>query len=530
MASPPSLVGAIDQGTTSTRFILYRVEGRGRLAPVASHQMEHAQIYPKPGWCEHDPEAIYRNVLTCVDAALSKLPDGFSASDVACVGITNQRETTVCWDAATGAPIGNAVVWLDARTAEAVKALEKARGGADAFRDVCGLPLSTYFAGVKMRWLLDNDPAVAAANEAGTLRFGTMDAWLVHRLTGGAKYVTDVTNASRTMLMRLDDQTWHEPTLAAFGVRRSALPSIVSNAEPEAFGAIAEGALRGVPITGCLGDQHAATLGQRCGVGEAKNTYGTGCFALLNVGANATPSRRGLLSTLAWRLGARATPAFALEGSVAIAGAGVQWLRDNMGLIESASEIEALASSVPDSGGVAFVPAFGGLFAPRWRADARGVIVGLTQHSTKAHVARALLEAIAFQTRDVLDAMRADAALSSSSSRSEEKPDDEKTSFSLETLRVDGGASANALLMQTQADVLGVVVSRPADVETTAMGAALAAGIGAGLWTEEDVFEPEGGDERDAGATAFEPRGGRDERERRYARWCDAVERSLGLA
>ena len=385
--------------------------------------MEHAQIYPKPGWCEHDPEAITGNVLTCVDGRSLQAPrrirrlgrrvrrDNEPARDDRVLGRRDGRPHRQRRGVARREDRGGGE-----------GAREGARAALALFRAVCGLPLSTYFAGVKMRWLLDNDPAVAAANEAGTLRFGTMDAWLVHRLTGGAKYVTDVTKASRTMLMRLDDQTWHEPTLAAFGVRRSALPSIVSNAEPEAFGAIAEGALRGVPITGCLGDQHAATLGQRCGIGEAKNTYGTGCFALLNVGANATPSRRGLLSTVAWRLGESATPAFALDGvpspspARACSGSGI-----TPGLIEARGEIEALASSVPDSGGVAFVPAFERLFAPRWRADARGVIVGLTQHSTKAHVARALLEAIAFQTRDVLDAMRADAALSSSSSGSEDR-------------------------------------------------------------------------------------------------------------
>ena len=555
----PTLVGAIDQGTTSTRFILYRIVGDGRLDPVSSHQMEHKQIYPQPGcvpppssprrpsaarasispvsspnasptpslphhpppsWCEHDPEEIYANTLVCMEKALSTVPGGATASDVACVGITNQRETTVAWRASTGAPLHNAVVWLDTRTARLCEDLEREFGDKDHFRATCGLPISTYFSGVKIRWLLDNVPAVAAAAAEGDARFGTVDAWLAHRLTAGAVYVTDVTNAARTMLMDLHTLTWHEPTLEKFGIPRDALPRVVPSADPDAFGAVAEGPLAGTRISGALGDQHAATLGQRCAPGEAKNTYGTGCFMLLNTGAAPVPSSHGLLTTVAWRLGADAAPAYALEGSVAIAGAGVQWLRDNLGVIERASDVEALAASVPDTGGVYFVPAFSGLFAPRWRSDARGVCVGLTQFSTKAHLARALLEAICFQTRDVLEAMRKDADAASATGGLE-----------LARLRVDGGATANGLLMQTQADVLGIVVSRPADVETTAMGAALAAGVGAGLWTEAALFEgAEQGAKQGADDTAFAPAVDAKERERRYERWCDAVERSLNLA
>ena len=523
-AMAPKLVGAIDQGTTSTRFILYRVVGDGVLQPLASHQMEHKQIYPKPGWCEHDPEEIYANTLTCMASALEAVPGRATASDVACVGITNQRETTVAWSKRTGKPLHNAVVWLDMRTSDLCESLTKEvmGGDKDAFREVCGLPISTYFSGVKMRWLLDNRDAVKAAAAENDLAFGTIDSWLMHRLTGSAgTHVTDATNASRTMLMDLRTQTWHEPTAVKLGVPIDSLPRIVSCAEE--YGVIAEGALKGVKLTGCLGDQHAATLGQRCDAGGAKNTYGTGCFMLLNTGGNVVESKHGLLTTMAWRLGKDATPAYALEGSVAIAGAGVQWLRDNLGLIRSASDVEPLAASVPDAGGVYFVPAFSGLFAPRWRPDARGVCVGLTQFTTKAHLARALLEAICFQTVDVLEAMRKDAS-----------------DLDMTALHVDGGATANGLMMQTQADLLGLRVFRPANVETTAMGAALAAGVGAGLFSERAVFEDTPADESIADAewlrdeianrAYFEPAIGEDERTRRYAGWCDAVERSLNLA
>ena len=491
---------------------------------------EHvADLFPSPpfplSWCEHDPDEIYTNTVVCMEKALSAVPGGATASDVACVGITNQRETTVAWRASTGAPLHNAVVWLDTRTARLCEDLEREFGDKDHFRGICGLPISTYFAGVKMRWLLDNVPAVAAAAADGDVRFGTMDTWLVHRLTGGAVYVTDVTNAARTMLMDIHTLTWHQPTLAKFGIPRDALPRVVPSAHPEAFGVVVPGSLAGTRIGGVLGDQHAATLGQRCAPGEAKNTYGTGCFMLLNTGPAPVPSSHGLLTTVAWQLGATATPAYALEGSVAIAGAGVQWLRDNLGVIERASDVEALAATVPDTGGVYFVPAFSGLFAPRWRSDARGVCVGLTQFSTKAHLARALLEAICFQTRDVLEAMRKDARAADATGLGE------LAELRVAKLRVDGGATANGLLMQTQADVLGIDVSRPADVETTAMGAALAAGVGFGLWTEAALFEGDAqGVKLGADDATFAPAVDAKERERRYERWCDAVERSLNLA
>jgi glycerol kinase len=523
---PPSLVGALDQGTTSTRFILYRIESAAgaKLTAVASHQMEHKQIFPQPGWCEHDPEEIVANAHDCISSALAKVPGGATAADVACVGITNQRETVVAWDAESGKPLHNAIVWLDTRTSQICADLERDLGGKDALRETCGLPISTYFAGTKMRWLLDNCADAKAAAKTGSLRMGTVETWLTWRLTNGARFVTDCTNASRTMLMNLRTLQWDTQASVKLGVPLDFLPQIVSCADPNAFGTVASGALAGVSIAAAVGDQHAAALGQRCAPGEAKNTYGTGCFALLNTGPGApVPSTRGLLSTVCWRLGARAETAYALEGSVAIAGAGVQWLRDNMQIITSASEIEAKARSVRDAGNVVFVPAFSGLFAPRWRADARGVIVGLTQHSTAAHVCRALLDAISFQTVDVLDAMRADAddAARAVGEGSSPRP--------LRRLRVDGGASANGLLMQIQADALGLPVSRPANVETTAAGAALAAGVGAGLWREEDIFA-DGADADASSSTLFQPATDAATREARYAKWADAIERSLGLA
>ena len=529
---PPSLVGALDQGTTSTRFILYRVDSAAgaKLTTVATHQMEHKQIFPKPGWCEHDPEEIVANAQECMSNALAKVPGGATAADVACVGVTNQRETVVAWDAESGKPLHNAIVWLDTRTSQICTDMERDLRGKDAFRKTCGLPISTYFAGTKMRWLLEHCAAVEAAAKTGALRMGTVETWLMYGLTAGARFVTDCTNASRTLLMDLRTLAWDAEASAKLGVPLRFLPEIVSCAEPEAFGTIAAGALAGVPLTAALGDQHAATLGQRCAPGEAKNTYGTGCFALLNTGpGEPVPSTRGLLSTVCWRLGSGAETKYALEGSVAIAGAGVQWLRDNMGIVKSASEMEQKARSVPDAGGVVFVPAFSGLFAPRWRADARGVIVGLTQHSTAAHVCRALLDAVSFQTADVLDAMRADA---DDAARATGDP----APRPLRRLRVDGGASANGLLMQIQADALGLPVSRPANVETTAAGAALAAGVGAGLWREEDIFadsaEADVGSRNSAASSSalFQPTTDAVTREARYAKWADAVERSLGLA
>jgi len=425
------------------------------------------------------------------------------------VGVTNQRETTVVWCKQTGKPLANAIVWLDTRTSAICKRLSRQFGGAGAFARITGLPINTYFSAFKLLWMIENVPAVAEAVSDGRAAFGTMDSWLIYALTGGGAHVTDVTNASRTSLMDLKTCTWHEPTCAALGVPMHVLPTIKSNAE--VFGHVNSGPLLGVPICGCLGDQQAATLGQRCRVGEAKNTYGTGCFLLLNTGPSLVHSSHGLLSTVAFKLGPVAQTQYALEGSIAIAGAGVSWLRDNLGLISSAKEVESLAGSVQDSAGVAFVPAFSGLLAPYWCEDARGTICGLTQFSTRGHIARALLEAICFQTRDVLEAMQADARLC-------------HLHLSLLSLRVDGGASSNNLLMQLQSDILGHPVLRPADVETTALGAALAAGVSLGLWSGDALFSAHHARE---GATDFLPRCSEQERGAMYSRWRAGVQRSL---
>jgi|TARA_B110000977_G_C11052575_1_gene482864 glycerol kinase len=503
--------------------------------------MEHRQIFPQPGWCEHDPEEIVANSLECMSHALAKVPGGAAKEDVACVGITNQRETTVAWDSVTGKPLHNALVWLDTRTQRVCDDLVTALGSADALRAQNGLPISTYFSGTKMRWLVEHVDAVRAAAGNGTLRVGTMETWLVWSLTRENNFVTDVTNASRTMLMDLRTLSWDTNLCAkVFGVNanatklpESALPKIVSNCEFEKFGVIQHGALAGVKITATIGDQHAATLGQRCTPGEAKNTYGTGCFALLNTGyGEPVFSQKGLCTTIAWRLGDDQAVAFALEGSIAIAGAGVAWLRDNLGIIKDAAEVEAKASAVPDSGGVTFVPAFSGLFAPRWRPDARGVIVGLTQHSNANHICRALLDAICFQTKDVLDAMNFDMNFSAATAAEADSTNggNQTQSRSIKCLRVDGGASANGLLMQTQADVLGVNVARPGNVETTALGAALAAGVGARLWSSSDIFAKELGEEGDDEETVFACTTDAETRQEKYEKWADAVERSLGLA
>ncbi|CAI7796055.1 unnamed protein product [Closterium sp. NIES-53] len=584
------VVGAIDQGTTSTRFFLYDEH----LRVVASHQMEFEQIQPQAGWVEHDPMVILSTVRQCMEGAIAAARSKgvhVGPDTVRAVGLTNQRETTVVWRRSTGEPLYNAIVWMDVRTSAVCQRLEQQlSGGRDEWRGVTGLPLSTYFSALKLTWLLEEVPAVRQAVEEGDALFGTIDTWLIWNLTGGARHVTDSSNASRTLLMDLRALQWSQPILDALNIPRSILPSIISSAEHIAPIA-SSWPLAGVPLSGCLGDQHAAMLGQRCSQGQAKATFGTGCFMLLNTGPQVCTSQHGLLSTVAFQLGrkeeGRETEAredasgeagtagstsardteeagscmgrsasggsggsgtcyYALEGSIAIAGAAVQWLRDNLGIISSTMDVEALAASVPNTGGVYFVPAFSGLFAPRWREDARGVIVGLSRFTTRAHIARAVLEAIAWQTREVLDAMRSDAVHSgatgvgstgsSSDSNREGSGEGSKEQF---VLRVDGGASVNNLLMQLQADFLGCPVQRPADIETTALGAALAAGIGVGLWSEEEVLGGAvGGDEQTAEGGA--PDGGRgvvflplitsEAREQRFASWCKAVERSLGLS
>jgi glycerol kinase len=486
-------VGAIDQGTTSTRFVI--VDHSGSFVSMA--QQEHRQIYPQPGWVEHDPGEIWANTELVVRRALAEA--GLSASNLAGVGITNQRETTVVWSTVTGRPVANAIVWQDTRTAELCRVLA-ADHGADRFRAITGLPLATYFAAPKLRWLIDNEPEVAKLAASGELAFGTIDAWLAWNLTG--RHVTDVTNASRTLLMDLATLDWSPDAVRGIGVPDEALPDIVASSQ-----VIGEcrGVLDGVPLAGILGDQQAALFGQACFTpGQGKNTYGTGCFLLLNTGVTPVWSGNGLLTTVAYRLGDEAA-VYALEGSVAIAGAAVQWLRDNLGLITEAAAVEDLARSVDDNGGVYFVPAFSGLFAPYWRDDARGVIAGLTRYATAGHIARATLEAVAFQTRDVVGAMEADSGVV------------------LEGLKVDGGMVKNELLMQFQADILDVPVVVPQVTETTVLGAAYAAGLAVGLWSDLATLARHWHEER-----RYLPEMDPTERSGLVAGWAKAIDRSMG--
>jgi glycerol kinase len=451
-------IGAIDQGTTSTRFIVFDRDG----ATIASARAEHRQIFPRPGWVEHDPDEIWRNTQAVIGRALSGA--GLAPNDLAAVGITNQRETTLLWDR-NGVPVHNALVWQDTRVEALVDAYMR-DGGQDRFRHATGLPLATYFSALKLRWLLDHVPGARTRAEAGELMFGTIDTWLAWNLFGA--HITDVTNASRTQLMNLATLDWDDALLHAFDIPRAVLGRIVPSS---AVYGEARGVLAGVPVGGILGDQQAALVGQACfRPGEAKNTYGTGCFLLMNTGETPIVSTAGLLTTVAYKLG-DAPANYALEGSIAVTGALVQWLRDNLRLIGSSAEIEALAASVPDNGDVYIVPAFSGLYAPYWRADARGVIAGLTGFAGAGHIARAALEATAYQTRDVLEAMGRDSGIP------------------IRTLRVDGGMVVNDLLMQFQSDILDVPVVRPRTIETTALGAAYAAGLAVGYWrdTEELV-------------------------------------------
>lgn len=493
-------VAAIDQGTTSTRCIVFDHAG----TPVSVAQEEHAQSFPQPGWVEHDAAEIWVRTQRVVASALDR--GRLEAGALAAVGVTNQRETTVLWDRHTGEPVAPAIVWQDVRTAGICDDLAR-EGGQDRFRDRTGLPLATYFSGPKLRWLLDHVPGARARAARGDLLAGTIDTWLVWNLTGGPAggvHVTDVTNASRTLLMNLHALDWDATLLDAIGVPAAILPRIRSSSE--VYG-VARGVLDGVPVAGALGDQHAALMGQACfAPGEAKNTYGTGCFLLMNSGTSPVASRHGLLTTVGYKLG-DAPATYALEGSIAIAGALVQWLRDNLGLIERAPDVEALARSVPDNGGAYVVPAFSGLFAPYWRSDARGVIAGLTRYVTKAHLARAALEATAYQVREVIDAMHADSGVP------------------LASLRVDGGMVANALLMQFQSDILDVPVIRPQVTETTALGAAYAAGLAVGYWRDLDDLRANWRQD-----TAWSPSMAADTRADLFAGWKKAVTRSFDWA
>ncbi|MBM4254777.1 MAG: glycerol kinase GlpK [Deltaproteobacteria bacterium] len=490
-------VAAIDQGTTSTRFMVFDHSGR----VITSAQKEHRQIYPQPGWVEHDPREIWQCTLDVIHAGLER--EKVTTEDIVALGITNQRETTVVWDRKTGEPVCNAIVWQDTRTLDLCKRLHS-QGVETWLRARAGLPLATYFSGPKLRWMLENIPGVRAKAERGDILFGTIDTWLIWNLTGGVRggiHVTDVTNASRTMLMNLATLDWDPEALDVFGVPRAMLPEIVSSSETSG---LCGAPLPQIPIAGVLGDQQAALFGQACfSPGEVKSTYGTGCFMLMNTGQAIVPSSAGLLTTVAYQLG-RTPPVYALEGSIAVAGALVQWLRDNLGLIQNSNEIETLARTVTDNGGVYFVPAFAGLFAPYWRSDARGVIVGLTGYVTKGHLARAVLEATAWQTREVLDAMNVDAGIL------------------LHAMKVDGGMVHNELLMQFQADILGVPVIRPTCAETTALGAAYAAGLTVGVWRTTDELRANWGKDKEW-APSMEPSA----REKNYHHWKRAVTRTF---
>ncbi len=494
-------IGAVDQGTTSTRFMVFDHDGR----EVARHQLEHDQILPRAGWVEHNPLEIWDRTQSVISSALTSA--GLASTDLAAIGITNQRETAIVWNRRTGRPYYNAIVWQDTRTDSIAKALDADERG-QTIRHKAGLPPATYFSAGKIQWILENVDGVREAAERGDAIFGTPDTYLVWNLTGGPRggiHATDVTNASRTMLMDLTTLDWDDELLGFFDIPRQMLPEIHASSDDTAYGTTSgERGTAQVPITGVLGDQQAATVGQVCfEPGEAKNTYGTGNFLLLNTGTELVRSQNGLLTTVAYQFGS-AAPVYALEGSIAVTGSAVQWLRDQLGIISGASEVETLAGQVEDTGGVYFVPAFSGLFAPYWRSDARGAIVGLSRFNTNAHVARATLEAICYQSRDVADAMCADSGVR------------------LETLKVDGGVTANRLCMQLQADILGVPVSKPVVAETTALGAAYAAGLATGFWSGTDELRAKW-----AEAERWEPTWSDDQRRDGYAGWRKAVTRTL---
>ncbi|GAA1516820.1 glycerol kinase GlpK [Kribbella lupini] len=495
-------VGAVDQGTTSTRFMIFDHSGN----EVGKHQLEHSQILPQAGWVEHNPVEIWERTSSVIRTALNQ--NNLQASDLAALGITNQRETAVVWNRRTGRPYYNAIVWQDTRTDRIASALER-EGKGDVIRQKAGLPPATYFSAGKVQWILENVDGVREAAEAGDAVFGNTDTWLLWHLTGGVDggvHVTDVTNASRTMLMNLETLDWDDELISFFNIPRQMLPEIRPSSDPNKYGeTLANGPLGGVvPLTGDLGDQQAATVGQVCfNPGEAKNTYGTGNFMLLNTGTELVRSKAGLLSTMAYKFGDDA-PVYALEGSIAVTGSAVQWLRDQLGIISGASETETLARQVEDNGGVYFVPAFSGLFAPYWRSDARGAIVGLSRFNTNAHLARATLEAICYQSKDVADAMEKDSGVK------------------LEVLKVDGGVTANELCMQMQADILGVPVSKPVVAETTALGAAYAAGLAVGFWNNTDELVQNWNEDK-----RWSPEWNDEQRAAGYKGWEKAVQRTL---
>jgi glycerol kinase len=495
-------IGAIDQGTSSTRFIVF--DRSGRVVSVA--QKEHEQIYPKPGWVEHNAGEIWQRTREVIAEAMTK--GGLQPQDLSAIGITNQRETTIVWNRKTGEPVANALVWQDTRVADYVSEMAKA-GGQDRFRAKTGLPLTTYFSGLKIRWILEHVKGARELAEAGEVIFGNIDTFLVWHLTGGSKggvHITDVTNASRTQLMDLETLSWDKELLDAFGIPEAMLPKIHSSSET--YGLAKEPSIKNVAIAGILGDQQAALVGQTCfEAGEAKNTYGTGCFLLMNTGTHKVDSKSGLLTTMAYKLGEK--PAhYALEGSIAITGALVQWVRDNLELIKKSSDIEALAKTVTDNGGVYFVPAFSGLYAPYWKDSARGVITGLTRYANKGHIARAVLEATAFQTRDVLEAMEKDSGIK------------------LDVLRTDGGMVADDLLMQFQADILDRPVVRPVTKDaTTALGAAYAAGLAVGYFKDLKDLRANWAVDR-----TWQPKLNNGKRDEMYNLWKRAITRSFDWA
>src|SRR5512143_2821312 len=490
-------VGAVDQGTTSTRFMIFDHAGK----VIAVDQKEHEQIYPKPGWVEHDAIEIWQRTQEVIDGCLKK--SGVDPKDIAAVGITNQRETAVVWDRATGKPVYNAIVWQDTRTDAICNDLAK-DGGQDRFRSKVGLPLATYFSGPKIKWILDNVQGARAKAEKGEVLFGNIDTWVIWNLTGGPNggvHVTDVSNASRTMLMNLETLDWDPDMLKVMGIPKAMLPRVMASSE--VYGK-AVGSLNGIPVAGDLGDQQAALFGQTCfSAGEAKNTCGTGCFMLLNTGTKPVHSKNGLLTTLGYKIG-NEPAVYCLEGSIAITGALVQWLRDNLKMLDFSKHIEDYASAVPDSGGIYIVPAFSGLFAPYWKSNARGAILGLTRFINKGHIARAALEATAYQTREVLDAMNADSGVA------------------LTALKVDGGMVYNNTLMQFQADILGVPVIRPVVAETTALGAAYAAGLAVGYWKAVEDLRVNWGKDKE-----WDPKMDATERAKLYKGWKKAVTRTF---
>ncbi|HLA08784.1 MAG TPA: glycerol kinase GlpK [Anaerolineales bacterium] len=494
-------VAAIDQGTTSTRFVIFDHGGN----VVAVNQKEHNQIFSKPGWVEHDALEIWERTQEVMKSALKVhgLKSAMQSADIAAIGITNQRETTVVWDKNTGKPVYNAIVWQDTRT-DGICAKLARSGGQNRFRKKTGLPLATYFSGPKIKWILDHVEGARAKAKKGELLFGNIDTWLIWNLTGREAHVTDVTNASRTMLMNLKSLDWDEEILKAVGIPRAMLPTIKSSSETYGRVTIDGSPLQNIPVAGDLGDQQAALFGQTCfKAGEAKNTYGTGCFMLLNTGEKPVQSKAGLLTTLGYKIGDRKA-VYALEGSIAITGALVQWLRDNLGLIQSSAEVESLAKAVEDSGGIYFVPAFSGLYAPYWKSDARGVIVGMTRYVNRNHIARAALEATAYQTREVLDAMESDSGVK------------------LSTLKVDGGMVFNELLMQFQSDILNVPVVRPKVAETTSLGAAYAAGLAVGFWKDFDELKRNWGRDKE-----WKPSMDSKVRKKLYSGWKKAVTRTF---